>query len=702
MANAVWRGASRAFAFWLTVVGTCIAIERFWPTFNLELISAVIGEALAGELDRVSAPEFAYALAAAMAAVAGALALAFLLMHVVTIRLSLRSARRRVARAANMIDFADRYEAVYQAFCRHPLFGHAWKEFDETLVKPYYENEPIRNTVRPQTFVNVGLARDKLFGLKLMPSIPGYFVGLGLLLTFIGLVLALHKAAGAVNSTDAADMQEATRGLLQVATFKFATSIAGLGASIALSLIFRSYSIWIEAGFDRFCEAVERKLRYTAPQSITAEMSETLAAQLTELKQINSAEFFARMGDEISPQIQAAFATAMEPVTTSIDGAVKQLAANSESGMAELIARFSDSVQGSAGAELRELAASLKQMQQTLTATQQGIHGTGEDFGRRLTEAAEHLNRLVADAGRRMDETSEKTAAVLVDAVHALRDAFEQANSKVDEELGQAAAGASAKMEAAMGRVLERLESQVDGLRSGLESFQNTASRQLEETQQRVASVQSQTAQTIGAAASEAAGALQAGFADAMQAISAEIDRFTAALKTTESTLTMQAETLRDAASQSRSVADAFGKTAQEVRTASAPLVESGNRIADASDRMSRSVEQAVTALEAGQLSSKQLADALAEHGNRLVQMWSGFASRFENVDEDLASAVTSLAEAAQQQGQMLSDYAAKVDEGFAKAISHLNPFLEGLSESAEELNDAVERLTRTFPQAAE
>lgn len=638
--SAVWHGVPRAVVFWTIVLAVGAASQRYWPAFDINLITAVVTEVWTGELQRVSTPEFAYALAAGMATAAAALAVAFLLMHVVTVRFALRRARRRVKRSADMLEFAHGYEAIYEKFCRHPLIGHAWKEFDETLVKPSGETEPIRNTVRPQAFVNAGLARDKLFGLKLMPSVPGYFVGVGLLLTFAGLVLALHKAAGAVSSSDAAGMQAATRGLLQVATFKFATSISGLGASIALSFFFRTYMIWIEGGFHMFCEAVEKKLRYTAPQSITAEMNMTLAAQLTELKQINSAEFFARMGQEISPQIQAAFTQAITPVTTSIDEAVNKLAQNSQSGVTELIDRFSESVQGSAGAELRELAGSLRQMQEALAATQQGIHGTGEDFGRRLTEAAENLSRLVADAGQRMDETSDKTRAVLLETVSALRETFERANTRVNDELGRAAAGASAQVEAAMGRVLERLEGQ--------------------------------------------------------------IDRFTAAMKESEATLAAQANAVREAASQSRSVADAFSQTAQDVRAASAPLVQSGTRIADASEKMRESIARSVEALEASQNASRQLADELGEHRRHLQESWANYTSRFESVDQELASTIEKISIETGRLGEMLGNYTLGVDEGLTGAISNLKSFLDGLSENTEELNEAVGRLARTFPQAAE
>jgi hypothetical protein len=114
---------------------------------------------------------------------------------------------------------------------------------------------------------NLADARGELFGLKMMGSIPGYFVGLGLLLTFIGLVLALNKAAGSTAAGSAEAMTDSLNELLAAATFKFSTSIAGLGASLALALIFRTYQIWIEGAFAGFSRALERRmLFYPSPK----------------------------------------------------------------------------------------------------------------------------------------------------------------------------------------------------------------------------------------------------------------------------------------------------------------------------------------------------------------------------------------------------------------------------------------------------
>ncbi|MBK1625427.1 anti-phage ZorAB system protein ZorA [Afifella marina] len=284
MGSIVWNGGVRFLAFWLVVGAILVLLASWWPWLDAHLVLAVIGEAIDGNLERVSQPGFAYALAAGLGALAIALLIAFLLLHVGALGLTLWRLRRAVMRTRDMVDFADQYETIHQRLSGSPLLRHAWKEFDETLVKPEPDlSEPIRNTVRPQTFFNISLARERLFGLKMMGSIPSYFVGTGLLLTFMGLVLALHTAAGGVSSPDADAMGNATRELLQVATFKFATSIAGLGASILLSFAFRAYAIWIESGFSAFCEGVEARLLYTAPQLISSQMNERIGAQLDEL-----------------------------------------------------------------------------------------------------------------------------------------------------------------------------------------------------------------------------------------------------------------------------------------------------------------------------------------------------------------------------------------------------------------------------------
>ena len=699
----LWNGWARIGLFWGVVVVIFLGLAALLPWLDVGLIAGTLGETIAGDHSGISARAFAYALATALGAFAFALAMAFLVVHVVMTWLALKSVRRLLDSSADLKAFANDYDRARSHLEAHPLIGHAWQEFDETLVPPLEPGDCYQNTVRPQCFINMGMLRERLIGLKIMGSIPGYFVGIGLLLTFIGLVLALGKAAAAVNSDDAAGMQIATRELLEVATFKFATSIAGLGASIALSFLFKLYNVWIEQALDRFCKAVESKLTYVAPQAITAKMNATLGRQLDELKAINSEGFFARMGETVSPQIQTAVTTAMAPVTESINQTMGRLTDQSQSGMVDLVAKFSESLQESAGTEMQALAGTLNQMRNTLVETQRGIHGSGEQFSRRMTEAAENLNRLVSEAGANLGAGSEQSRAAVTEVMTALRETMDQANRKVEEELGQAASGASAKIEAAMGRILEELGGQVDTLRHGLGGFQGGLTQHLDETRKTIASAQEDAARTIGSASDEAARALRDGLGEALQTINREVTRFAASLSTAEQALAGQSQAFGKATAQSVAIADAFGAIAKKVQAAATPLAQSGERIAGATETMTAAIAQSAQALREGQASSRELANSLTRHNASLADSWERYRERFEAVDKSLGAAVAKLAEAAESQGQVLSHRVAAIDKGFAEAIDKLNPFLDSLTDSTDRLAEDVGELKGVFgSQAAE
>ena len=193
------------------------------------------------------------------------------------------------------------------------------------------------------------------------------------------------------------------------------------------------------------------------------------------------------------------------------------------------------------------------------------------------------------------------------------------------------------------------------------------------------------------------------GLGGALATIREEIERFATAMRGTETTLVAQGNAVREAADQSRAVADAFQQTAKDVRTASAPLLQSGERIAGATDKMAEAVVSSVAAMEAGQVASRSLADALTQHHDQLASAWTSYAERFESVDKSLAGAVEGLARAAQDQGDVIAKRVQQVDQGFADAIGKLNGLLSGIEENTHDLGEGVENLRLVLlPQAAE
>lgn len=703
--SVLWSWPFRAFGYWTIVISSASLGYRFLGRLSFGEMIAIVAAARQGDLARVSTQDFAFSLAAMIAAAAGALWLAHLLFHSIFVWLAIREARARVRVAKTKSDFAAGYDRIYAALADHPLLGHAWVEFDETLIK---SDGPIRNTLRPQTFFNSAMLRERLPGLKIMPGIPGYFVGIGLLLTFIGLVIALSKAAtatsdvrSAADGSGAAAMQGALRELLQAATFKFSTSIAGLAASIVLSFFFRLFNNGVEASLAAFCEALEDKLDYVAPQSVSLAIVEKLDAQLGELKAINSEEFFARLGQEVAPPIHEAMHVAIAPFAERIGDAVGQMSAHSQTGMEGLLKQFTESVHVGAGAELRELATSLHSMQGALENARVGISGSGEDFARQMKDAAENLNRLVADAGQNLGMSADQNRATLEQMVGALRIAFDEANKKVEENLAGSASGAAARLEGAMGRVLDQLEGQVQNLRGALGGFQDNASELVGETQRKVAEAQSQSVDAIARASANAATALEHGLTDTMSNIRKEVESFVAALHTSGSSLGAQAQAIDVAATRSREAADAFGRSAEAIRVAVDPVTRSNERLAGVTQTMSETLGRSVASLEESQKAASTLAESLKLQSQHMTETWRDYENRFSKVDDDLGKAFELLAVETSKQAELLAQHTKDIDKGLAASVDRLREFLVHLDESAESMQDAAEDLKTSLSSAA-
>ena len=427
-----------------------LLLEARIGTVNSAHAIDVLTEIGAGSTARVSDQSFVFTFASWIGCAALGFIAAFMGKYGIALPLRLRAANASIRGAKDRREFADRYDSINSRLVTHKVIGSAWREFDETLVKPEANStgQVITNTVRPGVFLNADLTRSHSFGLKMMPSIPGYFVGVGLLLTFIGLVLALDTAGRAVASENADAMQDATKELLRVASFKFATSIAGLGSSIILGFVFRSIGIIIDGSFTRLCDEVEKRLLYRSPQSISVEMAASLREQRDYLKDITQGDFFQRFGQEFEPRLQNAVSLAMAPVVSGIQDAVGELTNQSRSGTENLVGEFTKSLQQGAGTEMKELAASIGAMQLNLVSMQDAMKRTSEGFGGDMERASLALNTALGQAA---DTASQKLGSAMdgvlsgIEAhVAALSEAMLTATTAISEQsLAQTSSAAS-------------------------------------------------------------------------------------------------------------------------------------------------------------------------------------------------------------------------------------------------------------------
>jgi hypothetical protein len=462
----------------------------------------------------------------------------------------------------------------------------------------------------------------------MMPSAAGYFVGLGLLLTFIGLIAALSVAAPSVNAANADQAKNALNQLLDAATFKFATSIAGLGGSLILSLLVRLYGLSIERGITGFCEAIEQRMQFVSGQQVSFEIWQTLKSQLNHLQNIDSDTYFQRFSAKVVPQIQTAMGKAIEPLTERIITSTAEIRDQSSGGVREMVEQFSQTLSGTAGREATALAETLANLKEALERTQNGLRGSGEDFSRRLLEAVTTMSARLGQATEKLEAAAGRNSRQLEESMGRLTEAFAEAGRKALADLSGAASAAGGTMKGAVESVAGDMRTSVLALNEALAATQTT--------------LQEQSAATI---------------------------------KITQN---------------AASTADAFGLVAQNVREASMPLTTSATKIAESTATMADAVIKASTALSAGQSASQALAAELKAHVERVSDFWANYEERFKNVDQQLGDAIKTFGEQVVNQQNLVGNYTKSIDDGFTKAVRDLNGAITNLGEQATGIEDAV------------
>lgn len=136
----------------------------------------------------------------------------------------------RVLGAVTLDAWAEARQALGQVLQAHGTFVAGWSAFQgEALRARGVPGRPFSSFVaaEPSDAAEPGGS---------MRSLPGYFTSVGLILTFVGLVVALYFAAKGFRSGDNAQAKIAIIQLLNAASFKFLTSVSALISALIVSI----------------------------------------------------------------------------------------------------------------------------------------------------------------------------------------------------------------------------------------------------------------------------------------------------------------------------------------------------------------------------------------------------------------------------------------------------------------------------------
>lgn len=139
-------------------------------------------------------------------------------------------AQPRLRGAVTAEAWAEARQGLGALLHSHAIFVAGWSAF---------QAESLRGRGVPSRPFSSFVAAEPSDGVEpggFMRALPAYFTSVGLILTFIGLVVALYFASKGFRTGDMAEARAAIVQLLNAASFKFLTSVSALISALIVSL----------------------------------------------------------------------------------------------------------------------------------------------------------------------------------------------------------------------------------------------------------------------------------------------------------------------------------------------------------------------------------------------------------------------------------------------------------------------------------
>jgi len=553
----------------------------------------------------------------------------------------------------------------------------AWAEFHESIVDE--TATPIENTSRPSTFFQRAAPKQArlVFWSNLM-------VGLGLLLTFLGLIVALHTARkGMAPGADPAAMQESLRTLLAVAGAKFFTSVAGVGSSLILRSVERNLSRKTHHLTDELCNLLERGLLYVPPQRLAVKQLRELEAQTAQLKIFNT-DFALQVSERMATQFQQV----MAPVSASLLTLNDNIAGMGDSLRDGLGKGAADAISQATGGELRALGQTLGTLGERLDALSASVGSSGEHAAEQIRAAGADFSQAASDIRAAFENLAGQVDG-LGGKLAEQGEASARAQTEALERILSGLAAAQESSAEAMGRAVEALE------RAGAEAatgLQESLSKAMETS---VAASQ----QTFQHALDESGGALRdtaLGLAKAVGDAAEQIERAKDGFVKSGEGAARTALAMAEVAGQSRTAAGAIGDATKSFTAVAAPVSQAVQAVNDAAGRISRSIE--TTQRTEGEVLQglKSLVEGVRDTQQAASSAWQEYRARFEGVDKNLENVTVRLGETLGNTFAEFRKFTQQVDNELGGAVSKLSASLTQIEDYAGALDEYVNRVQKS------
>jgi ABC-type transporter Mla subunit MlaD len=573
-------------------------------------------------------------------------------------------------------DFIYKLERDFRKKGPQEKVWEAFDEFNETIVHDDVDGTlKLRNSIRPASFLNVD---DLGFGPGIFRILPNTLVSTGLLLTFLGLVAALHQFSQSMNA-GTGGMDQAMQDFMQIASAKFVMSLVGLFCSILFTFLLRTRQNTIDTALHRLCTGIERRLVFVSLEDIGFRQLRAATEQREHLREIGMgmvAELQKPL-KALPEQITSAIADKMDPIfdrvssmgTSSMEGFVGDLSQQLSHTVGNALTRASESL----GEATDRIGAMVDRMSSTNTQAGDGLRDALDQIARAMGDMRTEVAASGRTASEAMNEGADRLLSVMNDTLEGIRDtlarASEESSNAARERMAQSSAEAGQAIEGAGKSLLDSFhQTSLDIAKVGTDmggvigeellDRLNTISTRLEtmgEAVQRGATSAQSAAQGMNTGADAIHGASD-GFRTASQSLTAAADPIRASHERIETTL--------------RRVGDLVETVSKTLMQNSASVAENAAHVLDtAQTALGNEREGIRRSLEATHAAMSQL---------------SSEAEKLDQIDEML--------------GRALTQYDSQLEAALGSAQDHIIEMRDTLAPGLDTLKSVVEQAEAFLP----
>lgn len=565
--------------------------------------------------------------------------------------------------------FAKDYNEISDKLNSIKKIKIGWAEFSETLIRPRYSEDrqllsPCENTVRPQTYFNL---KELGMGPDFMRVLPGVFVGVGLSITFLGLISALALASTTITETSSltnAASQAAGRGdaygqtkeiqgaiaeLLKVSSAKFYASLFALFMSVLLTITIKATSSSLGSQVGALNRRLEECVRFLTPERLAIEANDLLRNQLAQLQTFNT-DLAMKIGQEVQSSLQ--------PVINKLDTISDGMADKNIDAIKEIAQEVTRGIQGAAGGAMDRVAQILDEVSTKLGRLSETLGGALSNFDADFKQMMEGFKASLQEGTQGVAE-----------GVAASMNAMSRDVDSTASEIGGVLANFSTTLER-LGATGEEISRQGgEALRAQVQAASEEASRQIASAGKEMAEGFNQTTsefvQSLASATTQLRGMEQGliELPEKLQNINIE---------------------LGTSAGQVRTAADYFGEASSGLRAVVDPLaeyaVETKLAVEQAAEQFAGISVQVSTMVEG----MKQVVSALEENLSAEIR-------RLDGADETLGRLLSGINESTNQVIATLNNYVSSVDRGFANSLGLLGESISEFEQVVDSLKQIIE-----------